>query len=400
MSTLSTMSITPLTFPQWDVGPRKIRFIYLANLTSFRLTRCPNKSPLIPLYLGADIFSNTDIRVENHPRYHAKFAKKGYATKLTFSTAFRFDGLRVSATTNSLWFYSIQGLFRVAFELYSKQEQLTVMENLQDVWKSQINDSPLELNYNIGVRLDSDVCKSVPETCQEHKKVKTPLHSHHSPVVQESVDVSKTDTGSSGDTSADHNYCSFAEQTFQEQLETIRTTLSSLKVKLQSLETKHSSKNNTDCTNQLKTALLLLDDIDWCLDGRKPEERELTCTVLALLGAEDPGSVYSSHLMNSVAGWLGRRFHAANGCISQKVENFKVEHIERISDLPPADQLATELFPEAMRTLMLHWMGLSDEAHLEKRHSEYPILLLILEFANHNLITGAAHVLYSSLICR
>lgn len=44
------------------------------------------QSPLIPLYLGADIFSNTDIRVENHPRYHAKFAKKGYATKLTFST--------------------------------------------------------------------------------------------------------------------------------------------------------------------------------------------------------------------------------------------------------------------------------------------------------------------------
>ena len=43
------------------------------------------QSALVPLYLGADIFSNTDIRVENHPRYHAKFAKKGYATKLTFS---------------------------------------------------------------------------------------------------------------------------------------------------------------------------------------------------------------------------------------------------------------------------------------------------------------------------
>lgn len=350
--------------------------------------RFPFQSPLVPLYLGADIFSNTDIRVENHPRYHAKFAKKGYATKLTFSTAFRFDGLRVPTSTNSLWFYSIQGLFRVAFELYSKQEQLTVMENLQDVWKSQINDSPLELNYNISIRLDSEVCKSIPEMCQGRSQV-----------VEELVDVSQTDTGSSGDTSADHNYCYFAEQSFQTQLKSIQTTLSSLKLKLQSLETKHGSENKTDCTNQLKTVLLLLDNIDWCLDG-KLEERDLTQTVLTLLGAERWGSVYSSHLMNSVARWLGQQFHSGNSCISQKVESFKVEHIERITDLPPADQLATELFPEAMQTLMLHWMGLSDEANLEKRHSEYPILLLILEFANHNLITGAAHVLYSSLICR
>lgn len=41
---------------------------------------------MIPLYLGADLLSNTDIRIENHPRYHAKFAKKGLATKVKFSS--------------------------------------------------------------------------------------------------------------------------------------------------------------------------------------------------------------------------------------------------------------------------------------------------------------------------
>lgn len=41
---------------------------------------------LIPLFLGADLYSDTDIRIENHPRYHAKFAKKGLATKLVFSS--------------------------------------------------------------------------------------------------------------------------------------------------------------------------------------------------------------------------------------------------------------------------------------------------------------------------
>lgn len=44
------------------------------------------QTPVIPLYLGADIFSNTDIRTENHPRHHARFAKKGLATKVNFSS--------------------------------------------------------------------------------------------------------------------------------------------------------------------------------------------------------------------------------------------------------------------------------------------------------------------------
>uniref|UniRef100_A0A3Q3GRC5 Si:ch211-110p13.9 n=1 Tax=Kryptolebias marmoratus TaxID=37003 RepID=A0A3Q3GRC5_KRYMA len=228
--------------------------------------------PVIPLYLGADLLSNTDIRIENHPRYHAKFAKKGLATKIKFSS-FRFQGLKVPASNNSLWFYNIQGLFRVAFEMYNKQEQLAVLENFQ-------------------------------------------------------------------------------------------------------------------CIDQHMSGEL--------------KEKDVAETVLALLKAEDwaKDSVYSSHLLACVGSWLGQQFHAANGSISQKVEGFKVQHIERISDLPPAEELTAELFPEAMWTLLLHWMGLCDESTLEKRRSEYPILLLILEFANHNLITGVAHVLYSSLICK
>lgn len=47
---------------------------------------CMFQSPVVPLYLGADLFSNTGIRTENHPRCHAKFAKKGLATKIKFSS--------------------------------------------------------------------------------------------------------------------------------------------------------------------------------------------------------------------------------------------------------------------------------------------------------------------------
>lgn len=43
------------------------------------------KESVIPLFLGADLFLNTDVRTENHPRYHAKFARRGLATKLAFA---------------------------------------------------------------------------------------------------------------------------------------------------------------------------------------------------------------------------------------------------------------------------------------------------------------------------
>ncbi|XP_044052282.1 uncharacterized protein si:ch211-110p13.9 [Siniperca chuatsi] len=385
---MSSCSTIYLTLPQCDSGSRKIRFLYLMNLTSFSLTECPNKSPVVPLYLGADVFSNTDIRTENHPRHHAKFAKKGLATKIHFSSAFRFHGLKVPTVNNSLWFYSVQGLFRVAFEMYSKEDQLAVLENFQDVWKSQINDSPLKMSYSLSVQLDFALSSSLHETESSNE-----MSPQHCQVGRESVDVYGSDTG---DTSADHDYCSFPKQSLQ--TEQSQLALSTVRQKLHTLDDKLSSETQS-CTEQLETIFLLLENIDRYMNGSL-EEKDVTESVLALLKAKDWGCVYSSSLLSCIGRWLGQQFHAANISISQKVEGFKVNHIEQISELPPAEELATELFPEAMQTLLLHWMGLSEESTLEKRHSEYPILLLILEFANHNLITGVAHVLYSSLICK
>ncbi|XP_022613520.1 uncharacterized protein LOC111230908 [Seriola dumerili] len=387
---MASCSTIHLTLPQWDGGSRKIRFIYLVNLTSFRLTECPRKAPVIPLYLGADVFSSTDIRTENHPRYHAKFAKKGLATKIKFSSAFRFHGLKVPTANNSLWFYSVQGLFRVAFEMYNKQEQLAVLEHFQDVWKSQINDSPLKISYNLSVQLDFAVSRSSSMCDTESRNEMS--QPQHCQVVREVVDVCDSETG---DKSADHDYCSFHRKSLQS--EQSQLILSKVRLKLHNLDDKLSSENQSH--TELETIFLLLENIDQHMNGNL-EEKDVTKTVLALLKAKDWGSVYSSSLLSCIGQWLGQQFHAANSSISQKVEGFKVQHIERISDLPPAEELATELFPEAMQTLLLHWMGLSEESTLEKRHSEYPILLLILEFANHNLITGVAHVLYSSLICK
>ncbi|XP_035496349.2 uncharacterized protein si:ch211-110p13.9 isoform X3 [Scophthalmus maximus] len=303
--------------------------------------------------------------------------------------ALRFHGLKVPSANNSLWFYSIQGLFRVAFEMYSKQEQLAVLENFQEVWKSQINDSPLKMSYSLRMQLDFAAPSSMCDTDLRNDMSQL----QHCQVGMALVDVRVSDKS---DASADHDYCSFPRKSLQ--TEQSKLVLSTVKQKLHSLDEKLSSDTQSH-TEQLGTILLLLENINQYMNGSL-EEKDVTETVLALLQAKDWGSAYSSSLLSCIGRWLGQQFHAANSSISQKVEGFKVQHIERISDLPPAEQLATELFPEAMQTLLLHWMGLSEESTVEKRHSEYPILLLILEFANHNLITGVAHVLYSSLICK
>ncbi|XP_054629493.1 uncharacterized protein si:ch211-110p13.9 [Dunckerocampus dactyliophorus] len=356
-----------LSLPQWDGGLRKIRYIYLVNNSSFTLKEWPQKAAVVvPLFLAADLFSNTNIRPENHPRCHAKYARKGLATKIHFSAAFRFRGLKVPTSNNSLWFYSIHGLFRVAFEMFTKQEQLGVLENFQDVWKSQINASPLKMSYSLSEQLDV--------RCDADARM-------------DGLELEAT----RANISSEHDHCYFSQQR--------RPLVSTLRSKLQSLDDKLSSEAESFTEQQLETLLHLLHHMERCFDGTL-QEQDVAESVLALLESKEWSCVYSSPLLDTVARWLGRQFGSANGSVSRGVEGFKVRHIDRISELPPAEELAAELFPQAMRTLLLHWMRLSEEADAAKRRSEYPILLLILEFANHNLITGVAHVLYSSLICK
>ncbi|XP_056603080.1 uncharacterized protein si:ch211-110p13.9 isoform X1 [Triplophysa dalaica] len=384
-------SVSLINLSYWECGRRRIRFLYLANNNSFKVAKQgTNADQMIPLFLGADLFSDTDIRSENQPRHHAKFAKRGLATKLFFSSEFRFKGLRLPCSSNNLWFYSVHGVFRVAFELYSKQDQLSIVESFQDLWKSRIDDDKLNLNYHLAARVDvqDQVAQTVltnaitcassqcHPNCQEGEKILSDFH------MDESGNSSSTD----------HDYCSPTEPS-----DTSQYAL--LTHKLNSIGEKVTFTTNME-EEQLKTTMKLLDYVECCITGCQDEVR-LTDLALTLFQTHFQGySVYSSTLLKTVAGWLGQQFSAANSTISRRVEGFKAQHIEHITDLPPPEELASELFPEAMRNLLAHWMGLSEEADDWKRHSEYPILLLILEFANHNLITGVAHVLYSSLISK
>ncbi|XP_062874207.1 uncharacterized protein si:ch211-110p13.9 [Trichomycterus rosablanca] len=377
-------TVSLINLPYWETGRRRIRFLYLVGESSFQVTKpSTDQEQTTPLFLGADLFSNTDVRVENHPRYHSKFAKKGLATKLVFSSEFRFQGLRVPWSSNGLWFYSVDGIFRVTFELHNKHDQLSILETFQDLWKSRIDDVQLNPSYNVTAQLalqppnPGDL--EVPSVAAA-----PPEPREGGPESQETGEHLRVKP-------ADHDYCSVSEQADSRRAGQLATMLCDLgdKVRRASLD-----------PEQERTAVKLLDHLRRWTDGR-PDEDALAETVMTLLQTHSRRlCVYSSALLRTVAGWLGRQFHQANGSVSRQVEGFKLRHIEHIRDLPPAEDLATELFPEAMRNLLVHWMGFSEESGAWKRRSEYPIVLLILEFANHNLITGVAHVLYSSLICK
>ena len=112
---------------------------------------------------------------------------------------------------------------------------------------------------------------------------------------------------------------------------------------------------------------------------------------------------------------VGKQFFSLQTVISEKVSEFKKQHISSIDSLPPSEEVVNALFPECMINLLLNWMipkghrqnivyDLDKQANKRQRTDAdspqdiYPFVLLILEFANNSLISGVAHVLYTRLL--
>ncbi|XP_040203129.1 uncharacterized protein LOC120933796 [Rana temporaria] len=393
-----------LQFSEWDTGKRRLRYLYLCPPCSFTLHKGQtHQKTMIPVFLGADVVSQTGVRTENHPKIHAKFSKKGLAARLTFSPDFRFERLRLPSGLNTLWFYSIQGLFKVAFDLYNREEQLAVIESLQELWKSHLKDDPLSECYDLKNYLGDPKIAIQSYTQTEKADYHEMLSSCSS---RELFDIHRFPRH----LPAEHNYCMTKEE--GSGICHSRETLSNdfFMQRIQSILVT-CAKMAVDISEQLKkTAAALIDVVEQILSGHRYLDK-MTVSIVQLLetashlqnkeGSHCEGStVYDNLLLFEVSSWLGDRFHSENIHISEQVEEFKRKHIDRISDLPPAQELVSALFPNSMKVLLLKWMGFFDDTSVSKLQSEYPILLLILEFANRNLITGVAHVLYSTLICK
>ncbi|XP_068678930.1 uncharacterized protein [Montipora foliosa] len=331
---------------QLQLGQRKLRFLEwnCANQVNSDGDVIQNN---IPLFLGADVMSACSTAVSNLPRMHAKFSKQGLAVKVNFPTSVRLHG--VHGSTRGVWFYSIQGLFRVCFEYYNREEQLDCLTLLCPIWKQRYSDPVFHQEIELG--------------------------SHN---------TTAYGTGTQTDTPDIIDHLSLTETQRNQTAENLTTTGT----------TKLFQDNGASVTPTGEKCIkeLLLT----CTNEGQSKLNSLAVTIMKILkdleGQRSPGCNGSSQVLTEISKYLGDEFHKLQLQIAERVTDFKKRHITSIDNLPPASELVKELFPDCMRVLLLHWIGNQDQQNVNS------IIQVILELANTSLVSGVAHVMYSRLI--
>ena len=341
-----------------QIGQRRLRFFEWD---------CPNQANSdakmiqdnIPLFLGADVLSGCCIAVSNLPRMHAKFAKQGLAVKVNFPTSVRLQGVHGSA--RGVWFYSIQGLFRVCFEYYNREEQLDCLTHLCPVWKQRFSDPCFQQEIELGVQKTSRFGSST-----------------------------KTTTANTND----KDKLSLLESRSAQTIETCTNTCNHNST-LTGIATSLIGEEGHTCVTPMGKELI--EEIQrQCNNEEKSEFDSLAVTTVRILKEfevqRSQGCNGSSRILAAISKCLGDEFNKLQVEIGERVTEFKKKHITSIDNLPPSSELVKELFPDSMRVLLLHWIGNQDQQNINS------IIQVILELVNTSLVSGVAHVLYSRLI--
>ncbi|XP_045172697.2 uncharacterized protein LOC123534483 isoform X2 [Mercenaria mercenaria] len=95
---------------------------------------------------------------KNFTRVITRFSKLGFAVKMKL-TGFKIEGINNSGV---IWFFSVQGLFHVAFDLGNMAFQRDCLLELQEVWLKRYDDPLLPAD---GILRFNKRLKVVPEDC-------------------------------------------------------------------------------------------------------------------------------------------------------------------------------------------------------------------------------------------
>ena len=343
-----------------QISERKLRFLEWASTDSAD-SNSRTSQDCIPLFLGADVLSGCSIAVSNLPRMHLKFSKQGLAVKVNFPTPMRLRG--VHGSTRGVWFYSIQGLFRVCFEYYSREEQLQCLAELCATWKLRFSDPPLQREINFAFQAEgrSSRClttRGLPEETSSSE-------------VSDSSDNSNL--SESQNTQTVENVTLYSNSSSVPASTGLDICFTVPRVKQYIEEIARLSKSEEQCE---------LDDL-LVSTMRIFKEFELQ---------KSQKQTGQSRMLVSISKYIGDEFNKLQPGIGERVTEFKKKHITSIDNLPPSSILVEELFPECMRVLLSSWMG------NENRQDVNSIIQVILELVNTSLVSGVAHVLYSRLI--
>ena len=377
------------------LGKRRLRYIYLyqPDIVSIELeseVRC------IPLFLGCDVLDEcTSIGSKNLPRFHAKHAKLGLATKLNFQPGFRIVGIH--GTARGVWFYSVQGLFKIAFEYYTREGQQACLCKLQEVWKRQISDPVLDTEIQVK-------CKG----CSMKQETSTTLTSEPA-ALKEGVEIDRfVDCVNR----AIDNYDCEADESLHQEIELLKTYLSYMKQK----EKSDSVSNRTlslvkNCLKLLGTALEKTETLATSYQGEtyceNPTSNNCRATQNKPCSAEDRQYSYTDEgIIAEIAHWLGKEFLNYHSLVNERVNLFKQRNMRSIGQLPSAKDLVGEVFPFPMQLFLCSWLDVPltenesrpDIVDSGNGSNLFPVVQLILELANQSLVSGVAHVLFSQLV--
>ena len=395
------------------IGKRRLRYIYQYEPNTVSTNFDKNKK-CMPLFLGCDVLDECNsVSVGNLPRFHAKHARKGLATKLNFQPGVRVLGIH--GTTRGVWFYSIQGLFKIAFEYYTREEQQHCLRKLQVVWERQMFDPVLMYEINVVLKQGEDesscgltlelvdkniapttVLSGVEEFVNYVNKMVDSCHHKNNQSLQHEIRLLKTFLSCIDNK---ENLDPFLNRTINlvsKCLQYLATVLGNQN----SFNSQHVSNfvmpcsDNTTCDSPTQST-------EYSTPKQSSNEK-LACNNIS----DSQGFCYKEAVILEVAQWLGTEFLNYQPVINEKVNEFKQRNISSIRNLPSAENLVDEVFPLSMQALLCCWLQVplarsENRTDTEKSHDRsnlFPVIQLILELANESLVSGVAHVLFSQLV--
>ncbi|CAB4019370.1 Hypothetical predicted protein [Paramuricea clavata] len=402
----STENTLEINLNEVFVGKRRLRYIYQyePNIVSTILDK---NMKYMPLFLGCDVLDECSISSGNLPRFHAKHARRGLATKLNFQSGVRILGIH--GTNRGVWFYSVQGLFKIAFEHYTREEQQDCLLKLRDVWERQILD-PI-LMSEINVMFKNCIVEALTSETGEEKITSSTVDefvNHVSSAIGSYI-ICKDNPSLQHEMELLKTYLSYINH--KENLDSfLNRTINLVKNCLQCLST-FPEKAESLGSPPLSGSYTSYPDDNLTQSSRFPTESQsmnyanrqnLACKKFS----KTQSFCYQEAVMLEIAQWLGTEFLKYQPDINERVTLFKQRNMSSIRNLPSAENLVNEVFPLSMLVFLCSWLQvplshIENDADTEKsdgRSNLFPVIQLILELANESLVSGVAHVLFSQLV--
>ena len=413
---------TAINLRSFNIGRRSIRYMVI-NTKQKNQER--DKLFRIPLFLGADVLSscrNSDIK--NLGRIHSKYAEDGLACKVHLPNGYQIKGIRGLA--DKAWFYSIHGLFRVAFSFYPRNELMVMIRTMLNLWMERIEEPLLQKTLLIedinDVFFDDIISEETFVCAKQGEDVNLECqHAENSRTTIENFPPEREIQVTSGLEQYNHTESRYKLLDYQMTPEQSKSDISSSGCT--------AAQGNGDCGNSIAK---IMDDIKPRLMNVYKDEPSCSLIVpyiesFADLLIDEESNVIEKQstsfpiklikdymdakcnkmtegpqdhelAIHIISSWIGDRFYLFKDIIKHNIDAFKQTYINSITELPSPEEIVRTVYPSAMYSLVYLWIrgtGEDEQHDVEGAKKIRSICLLILELLNGSPITGLGHWIFS-----